>query len=406
MLDTQAIKSQFPIFNQETPHGQPLIYLDNAATTQKPKQVIDAICNYYSGYNSNVGRGTYWPATKATNAFESARDSVQAFINAASRNEIIFNSGTTDGINKVVNSYLIPQLKPGDEVIVTEMEHHGNFVPWQQACLQTGAQLKIIPLLDSGDLDHEAYENLLGEKTKMVAVTAISNALGVKNDITYLTKKAHEFGAKVLVDAAQLVTHEKIDVQEIDCDFLTFSGHKLFGPTGIGVLFGKLDLLESIPPMCFGGGMVKEVTLEETTFADLPAKHEGGTSNISGVIGLGAAIEFVNGLGVEEIHKHTQHLTNYTLDKLIDVAGIKVHGSPKERTSLLSLSIKNSHPHDVSTFLGERGIAIRAGHHCAHPLMARLGVTGTTRVSFGIYNTENDADKVVDALIAVRDFFA
>ncbi len=406
MLDVKKIKSQFPIFSQKPEKGAELVYLDNAATTQKPQVVIDAITNYYSGYNSNVGRGTYWPATQATQAFETTRNKVQHFINAKSRKEIIFTSGTTDAINKVVSAFLIPDLQVGDEVIVTEMEHHGNFIPWQQACLRKGATLKMIPLRESGDLDHDVFEDLLTSKTKLLAITAVSNALGVVNDLHRLTSKAHEVGGKVLIDAAQLVTHEKIDVQAIDCDFLTFSGHKLFGPTGIGVLYGKEELLEAMPPLSFGGGMVKKVTLDETTFADLPNKHEAGTSNISGVIGLGAAIDFVNGLGVENIHAHTRELTEYALERLREMDGVTVFGNPKERASLISLAVRNVHPHDVSSFLGERGIAIRAGHHCTQPLMDFLKVSGTCRISFGIYNTKQDVDRVIEGLVEVRDFFA
>ncbi len=405
-MDLEGIKKQFPIFNKANATGRELIYLDNAATTQKPQVVIDAITEYYSGYNANVGRGSYWPATAATTAFKKARESVQAFINARSRKECIFTSGTTDAINKVVRNYLIPNLKSTDAVIVSEMEHHGNFVPWQQACLQTGAQLRVIPLTDDGELDYEAYEAMLDDSVSFVAITAISNTLGTKNDLKRITEAAGKFDAKVLIDAAQLVTHEPIDVQQLNCDFLVFSGHKLFGPTGIGVLYGKQDLLEAMPPLSFGGGMVKEVTIEETTFADLPEKHEGGTSNIAGVIGLGAAIQFVSQLGVTAIHAHTKALTDYALSRLNDLEGITVLGSPSERASVISLMVGQVHPHDVASFLSERGIAIRAGHHCTHPLMKRLGVTGTCRVSFGIYNRPEDVDQLIEGLIEVRDFFA
>jgi len=406
MINTSTIRSQFPIFNQNTPNGLPLIYLDNAATTQKPQSVIDAIIGFYSGYNSNVGRGTYWPATKATASFEAVRDQVKAFVNASSSKEIIFNSGTTDGINKVMQSYLLPNLNAGDEVIVTEMEHHGNFVPWQQACLAKGAKLQMIPMTETGDLDYQAYEGLLTNKTKLVAITAVSNALGVVNDIARLTKMAQAVGAKVLVDAAQLVTYKKIDVQEIGCDFLVFSAHKLYGPTGVGVLYGKEKILDSISPMSFGGGMVKTVTLENTSFADLPNKHEGGTSNIAGVIGLGAAIDFVNEIGLENIHDYGQGLTNYAIDKITALAGINIVGNPKERASLISLTVDNVHPHDVSAFLGERGIAIRAGHHCAQPLMDKFQLPATCRLSFGLYNTTGEIDQAIVALVEARNFFA
>lgn len=405
-MNVEAIKKQFPIFSKANPAGNELIYLDNAATTQKPQVVIDAISEYYAGYNSNVGRGSYWPATAATMAFKESRNTVQSFINARSTRECIFTSGTTDAINKVANNYLFPKLTSADSVIVSEMEHHGNFVPWQQACIRTGAQLKVIPVTEQGDLDFQAFEGLLDDSVRMVAITAISNTLGTKNDLKRIVDTARSFDTAVLIDAAQLVTHERIDVQELDCDFLVFSGHKLFGPTGIGVLYGKEALLEVMPPLSYGGGMVKEVTQEETSFADLPEKHEGGTSNIAGVIGLGAAIRFVNELGLTAIHEHTQSLTDYALSKLKDLQGVTVMGWPEERASVISLVVEKVHPHDVASFLSERGIAIRAGHHCTHPLMKRLGVQGTCRVSFGIYNRPEEVDMLLEGLIEVRDFFA
>lgn len=405
-MDIEAVKKQFPIFNKPNPAGKELIYLDNAATTQKPQVVIDAITDYYAGYNSNVGRGSYWPATAATQAFQQARQAVQSFINAQSHKECIFTSGTTDAINKVANKYLFPRLDSGDSVIVTEMEHHGNFVPWQQACLQAGAQLKVIPLTDDGELDYEAYESLLDEPVKLVAVTAISNTLGTKNDLKRIVEVARAHKIPVLVDAAQLVTHERIDVQSIDCDFLVFSGHKAFGPTGIGVLYGKQTLLEAMAPLSYGGGMVKQVTVEGTIFADLPEKHEGGTSNIAGVIGLGAALGFVNRLGLESIHAHTKSLTDYALSRLKELNDITILGNPRERASVISLVVGEVHPHDVASFLSERGIAIRAGHHCTHPLMKRLGLTGTCRISFGVYNSRDDVDQLIEGLLEVRDFFA
>lgn len=406
MFDIAAIKRQFPIFTQTNPQGQPLIYLDNAATTQKPQSVIDAISGYYAGFNGNVGRGTYWPATEATEVFNNAREKVRAFVNASSSKEIIFTSGTTDAINKVVDKYLLPGLNPGDAVIVSEMEHHGNLVPWQQACIQKNALLKAIPVTESGDLDYEKFRQMLDSNAKMVAITAVSNALGTVNDLQRIVELSHEAGATVLIDAAQLVTHSSVDVQALDCDFLVFSGHKLFGPTGIGVLYGKQALLEAMPPLAYGGGMVKTVTLEKTIFADLPQKHEGGTSNIAGVIGLGAAIDFVQSIGVGAIHAHTAALTGYALERLEQVEGVEVIGKPKERASVISLIVKNAHPHDVASFLAEKGIAIRAGHHCAHPLMNHLKIPGTCRVSFGVYNTKEDVDQFIQALNEVIDFFA
>lgn len=406
MIDTAAVKAQFPIFNQKTPQGQQLIYLDNAATTQKPQSVIDAISDYYAGYNANVGRGSYWPATSATSAFANAREKVRGFINASSHKEVIFTSGTTDSVNKVVNKFLLPDLKHGDEVITTEMEHHGNFVPWQQACQQTGANLKVVPLTETGEVDYEAYEQMLTAKTKMVAITAVSNTLGTCNDLERMIRGAHAVGAKVLVDAAQLVTHRPIDVQVLDCDFLAFSGHKLFGPTGIGVLYGKEALLEAMPPMVYGGGMVKTVSLDQTSFADLPQKHEGGTSHIAGAIGLAAAIDFVLAQGIEPMHDYTQSLMHYAEDKLRKTEGVTVLAAPEERASLLSFVVKGAHPHDVASFLAEKGIAIRAGHHCTHPLMQHLKLPGTCRISFGVYNTREEVDSLVEVVEEVRDFFA
>lgn len=405
-MDLAAIREQFPILKQVTPQGKPLIYLDNAATTQKPQSVIDAITGYYSGYNANVGRGSYWPATKATDAFKQSREKVRAFINAASLKECIFTSGTTDAINKVVNRFLLPELSPADTVIVSEMEHHGNFIAWQQACLQTGATLRVIPLLEDGSLDYTAYQSLLDDSVCMVAITAVSNTLGTKNDLKRIVQSARAVNAKVLVDAAQLVTHEPIDVQALDCDFLAFSGHKLFGPTGIGVLYGKEALLNDMEPLAYGGGIVKQVTIEETSFADLPEKHEGGTSNIAGVIGLGAAIDFVNGIGLEAVKRHTRSLTDYALTRIKALDDIRVLGNPAKGASLISLVVGQVHPHDVASFLAERGIAIRAGHHCTQPLMQHLGVVGTCRVSFGVYNTQSEVDQLMEGLIEVRDFFA
>lgn len=406
MINPKTIREQFPIFNKKTPAGLPLIYLDNAATTQKPQVVIDAVSGFYSDFNSNVGRGTYWPATKATSAFEVVRAQVKDFINAPSTTEVIFNSGSTDGINKVMLSYLLPNLDEGDEVVVTEMEHHANFLPWQRACELKGAKLRVIPLTESGDLDYKAFEAMLSPKVKMVAITAVSNVLGVVNDVARLTKMAHSVGAKVIVDAAQLVTHRKIDVQALDCDFLVFSAHKLFGPTGVGLLYGKTELLESMPPMAYGGGIVETVTLEATTFRGLPHKHEAGTPNIAGVIGLGAAIDFVDQIGLENIHEHAQSLCNYAIEKLNSIEGITILAAPTERTAVLSLTVKNVHPHDVAAFLGEKGIAIRAGHHCAQPLMDKLQVPATCRLSFSVYNTIEEVDQVITALVEVSHFFA
>ncbi|MGW8123976.1 aminotransferase class V-fold PLP-dependent enzyme [Roseivirga echinicomitans] len=401
----QSIKSEFPIFEAARKEGRPLIFLDNASTTQKPQCVIDAISGYYSGYYANVGRGLYWPATSASSSYEKARDKVRDFIGASSKKEVIFTSGTTDAVNKVVNSFLLPQLEEGDEVLVSEMEHHSNFVPWQQACELKVAKLKVIPLDAELNLDFNELASMLTSKVKILAITAISNTLGIKNDLGRIIKMAHKQNIKVFVDGAQLPLSEKIDVQQMDCDFLAFSGHKAFGPTGIGVLYGKQILLENMAPLAYGGGMVQQVSIDKTIMADLPSKHEAGTPNIAGAIGLAAAIDFINSVGVEEIGRYGAELRKYAVKRLSEIEGLTLLAKEAEGTAIISFMMEGIHPHDIAAFLAEKGIAVRAGHHCTHPLMHKLDIGGTVRVSFNIYNSEEEVDLLKNTLDEIRSFF-
>ncbi|WP_339697667.1 cysteine desulfurase [uncultured Roseivirga sp.] len=398
-------KSEFPIFETARKEGRPLIFLDNASTTQKPQCVIDAISGFYAGYYANVGRGLYWPATAASSSYDHAREKVRSFIGASSKKEVIFTSGTTDAVNKVVNSFLLPQLEEGDEVLVSEMEHHSNFVPWQQACELKGAQLKVIPLDAELNLDLSKLTSMLTDKVKVLAVTAISNTLGVKNDLKSIINLAHQHNIKVFVDAAQLPLSEKIDVQNMNCDFLAFSGHKVFGPTGIGVLYGKQALLQNISPLAYGGGMVQKVNIDKTIMADLPSKHEAGTPNIAGAIGLAAAINFINSVGVEEIGRHSAELRKYAVKRLSEIEGLTLFAKDAKSTAILSFTMKGIHPHDIAAFLAEKGIAVRAGHHCTHPLMHKLDIGGTVRVSFNIYNSTEEVDLLKNTLDEIKSFF-
>lgn len=401
----QSLKSEFPIFETARKEGRPLIFLDNASTTQKPQCVIDAVTGFYAGYYANVGRGLYWPATAASFNYDQAREKVRAFIGASSKKEVIFTSGTTDAVNKVVNTFLLPRLEQGDEVLVSEMEHHSNFVPWQQACESKGAQLKVI-LLDAGlNLDLSKFAAMLTDKVKILAITAISNTLGVKNDLKSIINLAHQHNIKVFVDAAQLPLSEKINVQNMDCDFLAFSGHKVFGPTGIGILYGKQALLEKMSPLAYGGGMVQQVSIDKTMMADLPAKHEAGTPNIAGTIGLAAAIDFINSVGVEEIGRHGAELRKYAVKRLSEIEGLTLFAKDAKSTAILSFTMEGIHPHDIAAFLAEKGIAVRAGHHCTYPLMQKLDIAGTVRVSFNIYNSEEEVDLLKNTLVEIRSFF-
>lgn len=406
MFNPETIKEQFPIFKQKTPLGQDLVYLDNAATCQKPQVVIDSITDFYTKDYGTVGRSSYWPATQTTKNYNEVRGKVQRLLNAAHDEEIVFTSGTTDAINKVANSFLRPRLNAGDEVVISEMEHHANLIPWQQICAEKGASLKVIPMLNSGELDYETFEDLMNDNVKLLAVTSVSNALGIKNDLSRIVKSAKASHVPVFIDAAQSVAHSEIDVMALDCDFLVFSGHKLYGPTGVGVLYGKRDRLQEMAPLSYGGGIVKAVTLETTSFQASPNKHEAGTPNIAGVIGLGAAIDFVNDIGYRNITQHTDDLTQYALAQLKAIQGIKVLGDVEDRAPVISFMMEGVHAHDLSTFLNEKGICIRAGHHCAQPLMQRFNLTATARISFAIYNTKTDIDGLMVALKETQAFLS
>lgn len=393
-FDIDAVRADFPIL-QETIHGKPLVYMDNAATTQKPVQVITAVDEYYRHYNSNIHRGVHTLSEKATAAYEGARKKIQTFINAASTKEIIFTRGTTESINLVTQSYGRSTLKPGDEIIISEMEHHSNIVPWQLLCEQTGAVLKIIPINDDGELIMEEYGKLLNAKTRIASIVHISNALGTINPVKKIIDMAHAHNAVVLVDGAQAVAHTPVDVQALDCDFYVFSGHKLFGPTGTGVLYGKQSLLEQMPPYQGGGDMIKMVTFKKTTYNDLPHKFEAGTPHIAGFIGLGAAIDYVTKTGLENISAWESDLLHYATEAAGNIQELKLIGTAKHKASILSYTLDGIHPHDIGTILDHEGIAIRAGHHCAMPVMEHFKIPATARASFSFYNTRAEVDRLV-----------
>jgi cysteine desulfurase/selenocysteine lyase len=396
-LDIIAIRQEFPILNREV-KGKPLIYLDNAATTQKPQQVIDALIHYYTNYNANIHRGIHTLAEEATAAFEQTRDAVKSFIGAGSREEVVFTKGTTEGINLVAYSWGRKNIHPGDEIIISAMEHHSNIVPWQLLCEEKNAVLKIIPINDEGELLLDEYESMLGPKTKLVSVVQVSNALGTVNPVKEMIARAHAAGAVVLVDGAQSAVHLDIDVIDMGCDFFAFSAHKLYGPTGVGVLYGKKDLLESMPPFQGGGEMIKEVSFKKTTFNDLPYKFEAGTPNIADVIAFKSALQFVKTIGKDKIRRHEQDLMDYAREEFEKIPGLQIIGKAKEKAGVISFIIEKAHPQDIGILLDNRGIAVRTGHHCAQPLMDRLCISGTARVSFAVYNTRFEIDELVKGL--------
>lgn len=383
-----------------------ITYLDSAATTLKPKQVVDAIDRYYLSECANVHRGIHTLSEINTSKFEDTRDKIKEFINAPKREEVLFTKGTTDSINLVANSYAQTFLKEGDEILVSTMEHHSNIVPWQMACEKTGAVLKVIPINDQGEILMDEYKKMLGPKTKLVSVVYVSNALGTVNPVNEIISEAHKVGAKVLIDAAQAMAHESVDVQKMDCDFLAFSGHKMFGPTGVGVLYGKEEILNSMPPYQGGGDMIDQVSFEKTTYNTLPHKFEAGTPNIAGVIGLGAAVDYIKELGIEEIKRYEHELLEYATARMSEVPGLTVIGTAKDKASVVSFVIKDLHPHDIATLANKYHVALRTGHHCAQPLMKRLGVPATARASMSIYNTKADVDKLVAALNKMVELFA
>src|SRR5687767_1819720 len=397
-LDVDAIRQQFPALNRLV-KGRPLVYFDNAATSQKPQAVIDALVDYYTNMNANVHRGIHTLAEEATAAFEATRDAVRQFINASSREEIIFTRGTTEGINLVAYTWGRRNITAGDEIIISEMEHHSNIVPWQILCEEKGATLKVIPINGNGELIMDEFDKLLNAKTKLVSIVHVSNALGTVNPVELIIKKAHAKGALVFVDGAQSTVHLDIDVQAMDCDFFAFSSHKLYGPTGVGILYGKKHLLEAMPVFLGGGEMIKEVTFEKSIYNDLPYKYEGGTPNIAAVIAFKAALEFVNQTGKDKIRKHEEELLEYATKQLAKLPGLKFIGEAKEKVSVVSFVIENFHPQDIGILLDNRGIAVRTGHHCAQPLMNCFGITGTVRASFAMYNTKEEIDLLVAGLL-------
>lgn len=404
-LDVEKIRQDFPILHQEV-NGKPLVYLDNAATSQKPTQVIDALDKYYQHDNANIHRGVHTLSERATADYEAARGKVRDFLNASSEKEIIFVRGATEGLNLIAQSYGRTNLKSGDEIIISTMEHHSNIVPWQLLCEQTGAVLKVIPINDRGELIIEEFEKLLGPKTKIVSVVHISNALGTINPIQHIIDRAHEHNAIAIIDGAQAVPHTAVDVQALNCDFYVFSGHKLFAPTGTGVLYGKTELLETMPPWQGGGDMIKMVSFEKTLYADLPYKFEAGTPHIAGVIGLGAAIDYVNAIGLDTIGTYEHDLLEYATAKASQVQGLRLIGTAENKTSILSFIMDSVHPHDIGTILDHEGVAIRTGHHCAMPVMTHFDVPATARASFAFYNTFEEVDKLIQALEKAREVFA
>jgi cysteine desulfurase / selenocysteine lyase len=396
MLDVQKIRAEFPVLDQEI-NGKPLVYFDNAATSQKPQIVIDAVSNYYESINANIHRGVHTLSQRATDAYEQSREKIRKHINAQFSHEIIMTAGTTHGINIITNG-LAARLKADDEVLVSALEHHSNIVPWQMLCERVGAKLRVIPMHENGELIQEAYLKLLSEKTKLVAVNHISNALGTINPVKDMIASAHKVGALVLIDGAQATPHLIPDVQALDCDFYVFSGHKICGPTGIGVLYGKEAILRDLPPYQGGGEMIKEVTFAKTTYADLPHKFEAGTPNIAGGIGLGVAIDYMHSVGFEAIQAYEKELLVYGTEVLSQIDGLKIYGTAAEKTSVISFNVGNIHPYDIGTIVDKLGIAVRTGHHCAQPIMDFYKIPGTIRASFSFYNTKEEIDLLAKAV--------
>jgi cysteine desulfurase/selenocysteine lyase len=403
MLDIQAIRDQFPILDQEV-NGHRLVYLDSAATSQKPIMVIEAINTYYRSINSNVHRGVHTLGTRATDAYEGAREKVRKFINAEKSEEIIFTRGTTASLNLVAQSFGQAQLEAGDEIVLTPMEHHANLIPWQQVAKRTGAKLTYIKLQEDGTVSLDAVREAVTSQTKIVAMAQVSNVLGAINPIKEVAAIAHEYGAAMVVDGAQSVPHMKVDVQDLGADFFAFSGHKMCGPTGIGVLYGKKKWLESMEPVATGGEMIDFVDLYESTWKELPWKFEAGTPIIAGAIGLAKAIDFLESVGLEDIHEHEMELTQYALSRMSEIQDLSIYG-PKERAGLITFNVGDVHPHDLSTVLDAEGIAVRAGHHCCQPLMKWLNVSATARASFYLYNTKDEMDRLVEGVLKAKEYF-
>jgi cysteine desulfurase/selenocysteine lyase len=404
-LDVERLREDFPILAERV-RGKPLVYLDNAATSQKPRAVIDAVSRYYGAENANIHRGVHYLSERATVAYDGVRARVARFLNAASPREIVFTRGTTEGINLVAQSWGRNTLKAGDEILITGMEHHSNIVPWQLVAAQTGARVRAVPITDTGELDLKAFDHLLTDRTRLLAVAHLSNALGTINPVRWMVSHARERGIVTLVDGAQSAPHLPVDVQALDCDFFAFTGHKVFGPTGIGVLYGRASLLEAMPPWQGGGDMIETVTLEESTWAEPPARFEAGTPPIAQVMGLGAALEYVEGVGRAAIGAWEEELLAYATERVGELDGVRIIGTAREKASVLSFVVEGVHPHDVGAVLDDEGVAIRTGHHCAQPVMQRFGVPATARASFAFYNTRAEVDALVRGIRRVRSVFA
>jgi cysteine desulfurase / selenocysteine lyase len=404
-LDVAAIRGDFPILRLHV-HGKPLVYLDNAATTQKPQPVIDRLVRFYAEENANIHRGVHALSQRATETYDAARDTVRRFLNAAEPQEIIFVRGTTEGINLVAQTYGRAHVRPGDEIVISEMEHHSNIVPWQILCEEKQARLRVIPITDEGELRLDACERLLNERTRMVSIAHVSNALGTVNPVAEIVRRAHDRGIPVLVDGAQAVAHMPVDVQALGCDFYVFSSHKVFGPTGVGVLYGRAALLDAMPPYQGGGDMIRSVTFERTSYNELPYKFEAGTPHIAGAAGLAAALDYLTATGRERVAAHEDDLRAYGTEALTGVPGLRLTGTARQKAGILAFVLDGIHPHDIGTILDRAGVAVRAGHHCCQPLMARLGVAATARASLALYNTREEIDALVAALHGVREVFA
>lgn len=404
LYDVFEVRKDFPILHQEI-NGHPLVYLDNGATSQKPGAVIDAVREYYEKTNANIHRGVHYLSERATKDYEDARDTAQHFINAGDRREVVYVKGTTEAVNLVAQSFGRPRLKPGDEIIISTMEHHSNIVPWQMLCEQTGATLRVIPVTDEGELDFDAYVDMLGPKTRIVSVVHLSNALGTINPVKRIIDAAKAHGAVTLLDGAQAVPHIPVDVRALDCDFYAFSGHKVFGPTGIGILYGKMEHLDAMQPYQGGGDMIRTVSFEKTTYNDLPYKFEAGTPNIAGAVGLAAALDYVRYLGIDAIAAHEDTVVEYATEKVSEIPGLRIIGTAPEKSGIISFVMDGVHAHDIGTVLNSQGIAVRAGHHCTMPLMKRFGIAATSRASFALYNTKQEADALVSAIHKVKEMF-
>lgn len=404
-LNLQSIRTDFPILHQDV-NGYPLVYLDNAASSQKPLQVIDKISEYYHHDNANIHRGVHKLSQRATDAHELARSKVRQFVNAKSDKEIIFTRGATEAVNLVAQSYLRPMLQAGDEILISHLEHHANIVPWQILCEQTGAKLKVIPMTQAGELDLTDFDAMLTSKTKLLAVGQVSNALGTINPVKMMTAKAHAKGITVLIDGAQAVPHMQVDVQDLDCDFYVFSGHKMFAPTGIGALYGREELLNAMPPYQGGGDMILSVSFDKTIYNELPYKFEAGTPHIAGAIGMGAAIDYMWAIGIDNIAAQEHHLLELATAKINALSGVEIIGTAKDKASVISFMIDGIHPHDVGTIFDQRGVAIRTGHHCAQPVMEFYDIPATARASFAFYNNDEDVDALIKAIIKTQELFA